>query len=129
MACSSINKNGSEKNGENASDEETLVIGNNFIIVSSSVTVLFDKHCDRASAIPCSLSTLRGCSKCGNHTLQSTWKPLTAVLHLNSESPRSIDRAPAIFDLHIHHVAVRSIRTGEKFEIHCIQRIRKEIST
>ena len=27
MACSSVNKNGSEKSGENASNEETLVIG------------------------------------------------------------------------------------------------------
>ena len=58
-------------------------------------------------------------SHCGSHTLQSTWKSLTVVLKLNYELPRRlIDRAPAVFDLHIHcihvhRVAVQSIRTGE----------------
>ena len=50
-------------------------------------------------------------------TLQLMWKPLTAVLKLNSElSPQSIDRAPTynVQRIRIYRMAARSIRTGEK---------------
>ena len=78
MACSGVNRM-NKKNGLSASNKETLVVD-----VSSSVTALSDKDCDRSLAFLYSLFALKGCPKCGSHTLQSTWKSLTAVLKLNS---------------------------------------------
>ena len=67
------------------------------MIVSSSVTVLSDKDCNRSSVFPCSLSALKGCPICGSHTLQSTWNPVTAIAYTKADSELS-SRAPALSD-------------------------------
>ena len=59
------------------------------------------------SVFPRSLSTLNCRPRCGSHTLLWTWKPLTAVLKLNSE----------LSCLITYHVAVWWIRMGMKIWI------------